>query len=626
MNTITTKMLSDPNWIAAQYNMPNDIVHLKLDDGNVVQHMPLRMVLLHGLLWTPYYRLGIKISINEIYSITAISTKTISTVQTIQYKHLIEITNHKHLDILQQLWDTIGLIYKFVHTYLSEYVRSTSLMSLINIVEHPEIKPIIDVNLPNNLGTKVAEIKFEELSKELLTKLDDPNLIKDNSLLPFLQSGVFNRNQIPQLLIAYGTRSDLDDQMQKHIINESALSGLKSAADYGVEALSAKKTSFYLKVVIASTQYFARVLRLNNMQFRKKYYGDCGSKYLAPITIAKNTGKNYIDKIIYYNGERIAITSKNYKEYENCRVEMPSPIGCKYNDGVCERCAGRATKHPWSFMPDLHLGSYAKSKLMTKISQKVLSAKHLVKCYSMEPKLFSSAKRYFAKKDNSNDIMFSSGMNKLLKNIIMVVPYEAINHIGDLNYDDIAPESFSLLEKIGMYNINSEDIEEIELAEPQFLLHFSAEMLDHIKNNLSEIELLNGNYHIPLKGFKIKNPVISYVTINDDMVAFAERIKTMICSSISTYSSASSALSDLANIIFDKTDINIFWLELIIKSLLSNPIDNDNDAQFPIMKKGISDSSVSSKLAHEDIRRYLEDTATTVVPKGDSPLDVFFGF
>ena len=617
-------MLSNMEYLVENVSKPNVMIDLQLDDGNKIK-LSSTNAILHGILWIPYYRLGRNITINEIYPIKNVTPETVSEVQTIQYRHLMEEVDMPYMDIVKLLWDTVITLYKFVHANLGEYSRSISLMSLIHVTDNPAVKKIIETDIPSELGTKVAEIRFNELSKELLDVLEDPKAIPNNPMLPFMDSGVFNRNQLPQLMMAYGARSDLDDQMQKHVINESSLSGLKTVKDYATEALSAKKTSFYLKDVISKTQYFARVLRLNNMQFRKKYKGDCGSTYVAPITIATGTGKNFVDKVVFHHGKKVIITKNNYKELEGHRVEMISPLGCKYHDGICERCAGRATTKPWAFMPDIHLGNYSKSKLCAKISQKVLSAKHLIKTTSIEPKLFDCAKRYLCKKSGSTNIVFCKTVNRSLKNIAVVVPYESMKHIGDLHYGQTA-ESFSLLEQIAFKNTATEQMDEIKLGEPQFMLHFSEEMLEHIKTVYPDIELVDGNYEIPMKGFKASDPFISYVVINDDMVAFSDRVKNMISNNMASYNSASSALIDLANIIYTKTNLNIFFIELVVKSLMSRPITCDTDVDFSKLREGIIDSSVASKLAHEDIRRYLQQASTCVVPKGDSPIDIFFGF
>jgi hypothetical protein len=617
--------ITDSEFVLQNLYSPNINIELILNDNSCVV-MSLRKAIFHGMLWAPYIKLNIPITNNEIYPICNICTDTISKVQTIQYRHLMEITDIPYMEIIKLFWDVINNSYKFAFNKLARYQKSISVYSIIQTISDPKIQAIIKSPIPSNMGTKIAETKFAQKSKELLKLLNDPTALKYNALLPFMQSEVLNNNQIPQLLMAYGTRSDLDDQMMKHVINESALSGLKTPADFAIESLSAKKTAYYLSDVISGTQYFARVLRLSNMQFRIAYSGDCGSKYLLPITIGKDHGKNFIHKVVYYNGNRIAIDENNYKELEGKSVEMLSPVGCKHIDGVCERCAGRATSKPWAYMPHVHIGSYAKSKLSARISQKVLSAKHLIKTSTVEPKLSDEAKKYFMKEANSTFIMFNQAIHRNVKNMILVVASENMNHISDLQYGQIAPEGFSLLEKVSLLDKNTEHMESIALADAQFMMHLSLEILEYMKDIASEIELIDGNYYIPLDGFKPSKPILSYVVVNDDMVAFSERIKSMISSDLRQYTSIAAAVNDLANIVYSKTNLNIFWLELIVKSLMTECIADDGKVQFSQIREGIINSSVSAKLSHEDIRRYLMQAESSVVRKGKCPLDIFFGF
>jgi hypothetical protein len=617
--------LTAAGFVEQMVHSPNRNIEIVLTDGNNA-HMSIRSAILHSFLWRPYLTFGIPITLSEIYDIRAVTVDTISKIQTIQYKHLMEQLQVPHMDIVAIFWEVVNTIYRFTHIHLARYQRSISLMSLINVVKHPAVAEIIDTKIPVNMGTKVAEFIFNQQSAKLMAILESPDVIKDNPMLPFMASRALNKNQIPQLINAYGPRSDLDDQMMKHVINESALSGLRSPKDLATESLSAKKTAYYNSEIIAKTQYFARVLRLMNMQFRKMYPGDCGSRYMLPHTIQDNHTENYIHKVVYLNGNRIEINEHNHKELGGMRVEMISPVGCRYEDGVCERCAGRATKHPWAYVPQVHLGSYAKSKLSSRVSQNVLSAKHLIKTSSIEPSLPDQAKKYFTKVSKGFNIVFAKPIIKNLKNLMLVVSAADMNHISDLMFSITTPEGFSSLDKVVLLDIKTKQSEVVPLDGKQFMIHLSKAMLVHMKDRLDNIELLDGMYYIPLEGFPAAEPALSYVVVNADMVAFSKRIRDMISTDICAYTSVGAALTDLSSIIYSKTGLNIFWLELIIKSLMEGVIDESGNVVFRKIRAGIINTSVATKLGHEHLKKYLSMAETTVVPKGDSPLDLFFGF
>ncbi len=618
---LATQEFMDKNTLA-----PNSTIKLKLDDGHKMD-MKLRLGILHGLLWEPYLQLGIPITINEIYNIPVFTTDTISEIQSIQYAHLLQCVDTPHMEIVDYFWNVVNRCHNFVRNKLGEYHSGISLMSFIDIVKDPAVEPIVNKEIPGHLGTKVAEIKFEQQSKELVNLINTRGAIKHNDLYPLLQAGLLNKNQIPQLLMAYGTRSDIDDKMMSHVINESALSGLKSIEDYSTEALSAKKTAWYNSKVIRDTQYFARELRLTNMQFRIPHTGDCGSTYLIPITVPEGQGHNFIDKIIRLNGKTIEVNKHNIHEIEGHRIEMRSPIGCRHTDGVCAACAGRATHKAWAyFPPGIHIGSFAKSKLSAKVSQKVLSAKHLVKTLSLVLALTDTAKQYFCRRSESCDLMFQTSLRKSIKHMTLIIASDDMNHISDLQYGHVSAEGFSLIETIKLKDNKSGDIEEIEISENQFQTHLSSALLNHIRSNNDVIELIEGEYHIPLNKFNVRQPLLSYAIVNDDMVAFAKRIRDMIKKDIRGYTTPAAALADLAGIIYHKTELNIFWLELIIKSLMDGVVDETGQCNMFAIKEGITNSSVSSKLGYQEINKYLQQPETTFKVKGPSPLDAFYGF
>lgn len=618
--------LVDPVFVQNAIEADKHIIKIRLDDGHKME-MQSRLALLHGLLWYPYFKLNIPITINEIYHIPCFTPHTIAGIQSIQYAHLLSITEVPHMKIVDLFWDTINTCKNFVTDNLCEYHSGLSLMSLVNIVREPKVAAIVNKRIPSEFGPPVAEVKFNQQAKELMKLLNDKDALPENELYPLLEAGMLNSNQIPQLLMAYGTRSDINDTMMHHVINESALSGLKSIEDYSTEALSAKKTAWYNSRVISDTQYFARELRLTNMQFRLLHEGDCGSKYLLPITVPIDQGHNFINKEVRLNGNVITVTKHNSHEIEGHRIEMRSPIGCLFTDGVCAACTGRATNKAWAyFPPNVHIGSYAKSKLSSKVSQKVLSAKHLVKTNSLVLALTDSAKRYFYRKVEVCDIMINEDFRQAIKQLTLVISSDDMNHISDLQYGHVSAGGFSLLESIILKNMKTGDEEKIEIAESQFQTHLSAPLLNYIRTHNEVIELIDGNYHIPLNKFNARHALLSYAVVNDDMVAFAKRIRNMLKKDIRNYTSPAAALSDLAGIIYYKTELNILWLEIIVKSLMTDVIDDKGQVALTAIKEGITNSSVSSKLGYQEIYKYLQQPSTTFKPKGASPLDAFFGF
>jgi hypothetical protein len=424
-----------------------DVGHssIMLSDGSIIK-LPTRMLLMNVLIWKPYIKLGLPITKEQVLDITAITSGTFSDIASKQYADILEATDVPYMDIITYFWEAINDVYGFVLEYMGPYQRSMSAFSLSKVQCHPEIKKLTRVKLDPKLGTKVAEIKIKQLSDALIKLIGTRGVIEDNVLIDFMETESLKKNQIPQQMLAYGCRSDIDDRMMRHIINASAMSGLQNAHDYAIESLSAKKSSYFNKVVIRNTQYFARVLRLNNLSLSKMYVGHCGSDLTIPITIPAKDVRQYLDKVCFLDGKKYHITNDNLDFFKDKRVALVSPLGCRHPDGVCEYCAGRGTAHPWAYMPEVHLGLFSATKVGRAVSQMVLSAKHLIKTTSLTLVLPECAKKWLT--TSGNDIFFKEEVGGRMDKLSLRVPTSALGYLSDLEHGVSLAESFSDVEFI----------------------------------------------------------------------------------------------------------------------------------------------------------------------------------
>lgn len=613
--------------------LDNGTMDLKLSNGNVIK-IGTRLAMLNTILLHPLIKLGIPINEKDIHYITAIKSNTISRIQTEQYRMLLDVADVHHMEIVALFWEAINNLYIWTKEHLGAYQQSMSILSLAKVQCHPAVKELTEYHIDPKLGTSYAEGKHKELTGKLIDAIGTRGVIDDNVLINFMETGSLKANQIPQQMLGYGTRSDIDDSMMSHVINESATSGLKSAADYGIESLSAKKSSYFNKHVIKDTQYFARVLRLNSSPIIKMYKGHCGSDVTIPLTIPKENTHNFVDKVCFHEGERKVITVANHSEFGDKRISLISPLGCRHLDGVCEYCAGRNTTKPWEWLPNVsNLGIFAGTKVGKAVSQKILSSKHLIKTNSLTYVLHDHAKNFLVTK--SKHIHFRSNLTGLDKSTLRISA-DSLRHLNDLTHGKVEAEQFSDIKTFELIDAHK-NVVELRLDVDRFIPYFSKQMLKHIKKNLSSIDIEDEYYNIPLKGFDIKNPVCSYTVINDDMIAFTREFTTMLTTRIREYTSLTTIMQDLTAILYSKTAINIFFVEVLMKSFIRSHNDEEcgpaivtdpDNVKLAGMSTNIESSSVSGKLGHEHLgtTKYLCDASTSVREKGPGVFDRFFNF
>ena len=611
---------------------PLGLVEVTFADGAL--DVPARGLILNVIMWRIFIEHNIPITMDKYVPVTGFTQPVVGAMLTKHYKFMLDTTTIKKEPLLKSMWSSINDWFNYVTEFLQAYQSGMDIISLGRLLMDPAVKEIVDRKTVPTEDTLIAEIKLRQNFADFMAVVEDPNAVENNVMTPFLQAEVLKKNQIPQMMLAYGARSDINDRMVKHVINASAMSGLQSVEDYAVESLSPKKATFFNRSVISSTQYFARVLRLSSLTQVKTYKGDCGNRKNITITIPKGKSHNYVDKDIYIEGTHIVVSEDNHTEFAGQRVEMITAVTCRHRDGVCERCAGRGTGRPWDWLPNLHIGLLSATNVGKAISQMVLSAKHLISTNTIKMILGQQAAKFFTK--HESNIIMSEQYRKRMKHLTMVIRRDdIIGHIADLERGIKIARGFTEITTIGI--TDGVQYDEVSMVNDKGIsVYLSRRILSAIAENWDSIDTSHAEtVGIPLKILTAKSHIFEFDAINDDMVAFTKSVKSIVKGDMPSFTSVSAALSELSTTIYSKTSINIFFIEVLVKSLLVDSskhckrvnIDPDNSS-FNKMDDNITASSCAAKLGHERIDKggYLRLASTYTVDKNDSCLDSIFGF
>ena len=607
--------------------MPHDVVVVTTHDKEQIRIMRSSL-LVHGVFWKNIERFGAPVTKGQIYKVYPVNSSMVSNILTKQYAYLLkELPKVDNMEIVYVLWESIHRFYRFCYTKLGDYVCSIDLLDLVDIVHSDELKDLTITPIESKYGHKVFEKEYARRTAELNRLLSTPGMVKNNSILNYMQAGVFNIGQLVQMICALGCRDDVTGTMLPHIMTNSGLGGMKSLADLCTEAASPKKTTYYNVASIGDTQSFNKSMQLLTVNLVNVYPGDCGSRNYIQHTITPGKGANYVDKIIVLdNGDRVAITDSNYKEYEGQSIRLVSPIGCKYVDGVCEHCAGRASDKPWAYLPKIRIGSYAATKVFSAVSQCVLSAKHLIKTMTIELLLTERARKYLVRNGQCM-LLLSSAIITDPKKWFLTVSTKFIGHPNDLMYDGVTPSGFGKFSRIGLINTETGENIEFDITASDMLHHFTQPFINHILKVRNKVTIDNGRYVIPLTGFNVKKQaVVTTIARNDDMTAYFKRISKMFETGLVGYPNIALALSSITNELHTKIDTNIFFIELIVKAILNNMLPEDGSIQMKTLKKTISDNNIATKLGHAQVRKWLYSTDPSVGEKQPSAFDNLFGF
>ena len=638
---------SDPTFVERLFQTHMDRKRCEIVLSDSIVQTTAQVAIMNFILWEPLIKYGIHPGKSEFLNVKSITTDSISAIHSKYYLMiLLQRPDVDYMDVVADIFWNTNKLYNLTCRYLNAYIPTIDAIGLAKIVTHPKVKKLIDDRVDSNFGTRFAEQRIKAQTKELLDFLKTPADPEDNCLFLFMQAKTLKANQIPQMILRYGLRSDVDGTVCHHVINESSFSGLKSPEDFGVENLSGKKSAHLNRTGISISQYTNRKARLSTSQLVHLYPGSCGSNVTIPFVIKPEYAKNMTERTIIYEGKELMLTSENVSSFVGKTVQLRSVFGCKHTDGFCERCAGYRYYAPHVGLskfvpPGIHIGLLCTSHLMSRLAQRLLSNKHLIntdtKVYTLPP----LTARYLSN-DNDSNLFWDPGFVKKLKNCQIRIPADSIGQITDLTLDVFPiPETYS---KIAYVDIMKGDqvLETLYLETDGFVPFLSEYTLEYMRNQYDSIEYKDNGYVIDMKTFDTKEPFLSYVVMNDDMMACIKRIMNFIGTNVSGYTSVSKCLTDFADIVFHKTELNLFYLEVILRDLnIVNPdnfnIPNLSDVgntefqgdiehtSFAKLDTMISRATLSMKFAHEKLTPFLTNPETYLHGRHPGLFKDFFG-
>ncbi len=643
---------SKPDFVETMLKTKQDHGDCDLVLGDGIVKMKIRLALLNILLWECLLKYGIEPTSKDVLNVKAFTSSSISSIQSKFYLKVlmklsrqgVDMNTLNHMEIVMSFAQSINRLYNVICRYMNEYMPPMDAIGLAELCNNPAIKKLIDSKISDDVGTQVAEKIIKAQTKTLIDLISKPGL-DNNILLPYMKADTLKFNQIPHEMLKYGPRSDVDDRMCRHVINESSFSGIKSAADFAIESLSAKKCSFLNKTVLKMAQYTNRKTRLSGSLLPNIYPGWCGSTKTIPFYIEPEFASNMYMKSIMVDGQIVQLTKENISQYVGKTVDMLSIFCCNHTDGFCERCAGFRYYPDYNiglhlFVPaGVHIGLMAISQLMSRVTQKILSNKHLIATSTKSYVLPPDTERYLSVGYESEIYWKNekgSPITRGLKKWAIRIPSDSTAQISDLILDKLPePEAFSKISYIDILDIENDYklVDTIYMEAGGFIPYLSADMLEYMRQTYDDITYQDNGYVVPMKGFSTKKPFMEYTIRNDDLVSYVDNFRAFIGTRVSEYTSVSRCLHDFAQLVYHKSSLNLFYLEVILRVLncasktdYHIPVIEDFEHTcFMRLDDKVTEASISLKLSQEHIFRYLKDPKSFLQPNYAGLFGPFYG-
>ena len=305
--------------------------------------------------------------------------------------HLESITrdlkaHQSHIDLSRNLSITVKDLAE-IGTATTTWVGSSiSIRDLLDTAEQD--KEIEDLlfrwEIPEDADFHTIEKSLEDARGRLVDRI----LETRTDISRLVQSGgAVNIDQLGQALLCVGPKPNLMGQVIPEPISTSYLRGMRTVQDFYISAEAARKAQVMNYNLVRMSGYHSRKLVLVVMEHTLGNVQECDTtrgiyiKDLSEEGARRLAGRNVHRVVIGDGGEEkmeddpITIDPSDTSSYVGGRYVLYSPMTCAAPDGVCRRCYG----HLYDLNKEIHVGIMGVLYISEQLTQRLLSAKHMLK-------------------------------------------------------------------------------------------------------------------------------------------------------------------------------------------------------------------------------------------------------
>lgn len=564
-----------------------------LFEDNVVLDMSYREVILLRFILDIYLEIP-EIKIVSKHSFTTYYTDGILTSKTINkvFEVILEDTV-KHYFKKNINYDTLEWLYKQMY-YIVNNIYNNLTYEALDYTNSININDLLEVQLDQTLLNAMKDV-YENRGKEetyktvnrvnnsynVLDTILRNDKLKNNIVSKGYRSGTINANQVKQVLASRGYVTEVDSNIFTYPIASSFTLGMSDIYDLAIESRSGARSLFLSHKAVQESEYFAREMQIITMIVERLVDGDCGQKDYIDWFVRPKTDVNKADlpNIIgkYYYNEKTKqeeVITINHKHLEGTTIKLRSAINCKLKEPthVCSKCFGELV---YSIPPHSNIGHYCSTTITEKITQSILSTKHLSSSASSgDVHLDVNGEKFFNVKNNA--YVFKNNLDtKKTKYKIIVEQFEAFGFkdlYAGIDVYKFNPTRISIINTIVLQVIDAKGKATdylINIKDNNKRGSFTHEFLDYVTQQGFSLNA-NDMCVIDLDNWDFKLPIINMPELEYNFLTLAKNVKSLFRKieikkdeyrSTDTPESFLQRVFDCINV---KLDINIALMEVVV--------------------------------------------------------------
>lgn len=362
------------------------------NDSTEIRVLPLNRLMMSLTFIRPIIMYLEYINLDEFLLDTHMSNKRRQTIQN-RIVHVLQQFGTPIVEIQEKMsrlsldWKMLMInfaeadmqIYTAENLFLDHY-RDSEIIRDINNTEYPPDMQTADIVEENK--------KRYEVLEQIMLERGNPFFVANKYV------GLIKPKQMEELYINFSQIPDGRNIIPVIMNGNGFRAGYHSLPVFYTGAIAARVPDIMNKDYMGQAGYFNRNLMMLAYGTVSPTVYDCGSQNPIPITIDE-VNLQMFDGRYYYNEKNdgvLHVLHKSDRDMIGKRLWFRSPCTCNLNEDCCHICYGqRALK-----VGDLKGGFIYTTELMTsRVSQNILSAKHLLKSNAEKIEYSENFDKYF---------------------------------------------------------------------------------------------------------------------------------------------------------------------------------------------------------------------------------------
>jgi hypothetical protein len=588
--------------ILADYASRNE--HAKIILGNEVIDSTIGRVLINLLIMKPFVGKGLKVTADDLFSYESVTEGNLDAYFN---RILSRFKGEADIDfdeLRSSVGDTINEMSDISGDLNVLAGNSISFHDFVRLhAEDEKAREIFNGGITKRMQFDEIEDKFNKLGREIEKYFKSR---KDTELYPFVVTGTgINRKQLTQAIGFVGLKPDIDGSIIPVAISDNYLIGLKSLESYFINAKGTRKALITNSRMVRRSGYLTRKLSLSMIdRYHDNNLSDCNSKHHVAIEVtdddmlAQISGRHYYE--LNEKGERISelrTSSKADKNLVGKKIGLRSPVTCS-GKHVCKTCYGSELSE---INKDLNTGLIAVMLMTNPLTQKLLSAKHLLTTNTEKVEWGKTFLEYFTV--NMNSIYFSDGDTSV-----------------SFRESDMKSDEEEDLPYVDSFEIHSGGKKVADYKSPNDQIRFFVNLKELASREIDYSED-TGVYTVSSKNFGEEDVLFTFMAKNNELTKSLEQIVDLIETTDHLGEKTYEGMVSKFNRLLIENEINMASVhaEMIISNLVR---DAESGKRLDFSKKSLDeyklirvsnsvmDAPLSVSLAFERLDEQLVDLDT----------------